>query len=64
MRSDSNKRRGWREGERERSKEKEGEGEGGRGEAQNCLDRQRQDGKKTGVEEASVHYKNYSYFLL
>lgn len=20
--------------------------------------------KKTGVEEASVHYKNYSYFLL
>lgn len=57
MRSDSNKKKGWREGEEGSGEE---EGEEGR---ELSWQRQPQDTKLEGGE-ASVRYKDYSYFLL
>lgn len=57
MRSDSNKKKGWREGEEGSGEE---EGEEGR---ELSWQRQPQDIKLEGGR-TSVRYKNYSYFLL
>lgn len=59
MRSDSDKRRGWREGERERLR-----GGGGGGMGRRHRDCQTIAGQEAGGEDASVRYENYSYFLL